>query len=56
MGLIIQIEKGHVRVDYRTAIQRKKRGCWGWSEFILYICYILFIYGAESFILKAVCV
>ena len=25
MGLIIQIEKEHVRVDYWTAIQRKKR-------------------------------
>ena len=42
IGLIIQIEKEHVRVDYRTAVQRKK-GTLLAGLSLYFICYILFI-------------
>ena len=56
MGLIIQIEKEHERVDYRISNQRKRTYVvGGWSKFILYMLYF-FLYGAESTTLKTVCV
>ena len=49
MGLIIQIEKKHVRVDYRTAIQRKKGTLL--AGLSLYFICCIFFYGMEQRVL-----